>query len=173
MREICDVRPRPFSGTRPMGRARPGRCCQVRRHVQKFRREPRGILGRTRQAHRLDKTLYPGEGRILRAGRRAYPLVSRRHPERVGQLPRPASRHPRRPDGDRLGRRRPGRFEEHHLSRTLRRSLQILERAEGQWCEKRRPDHDLSADDPGNCRRRSGLCAYRGGAFGHFRRFFA
>ncbi len=51
----------------------------------------------------------------IRARRRPYPLVLRRHAERLGQLPGPASVVARRAGGDRLGRRRSRPVQAHHL----------------------------------------------------------
>ena len=80
--------------------------------------DPEKLLGRAGQAAALDQALHQGQGRQL-SRRRPHPLVRGRHAERLGQLPRPASRHARRPDGDHLGRRQPERAEAHQLWRGL------------------------------------------------------
>jgi acetyl-CoA synthetase len=50
---------------------------------------PGGLLGRARQAHRLDQALHQGEEHQLRSGQCLDQMVRGRHAERLGQLRRP------------------------------------------------------------------------------------
>ena len=70
-------------------------------------RRPRPILGRARQAHRLDQAVHQSPERRVR-GRCAHRLVRRRDAERVLQLHRSPFAAARRANRDPVGGRRPG-----------------------------------------------------------------
>ena len=132
----------------------------------------RPILGRARQADRLDQALYARSERLLRR-RRVDPLVRGRHAQRLLQLHRPPPRDARRPDRDPVGGRRPRRGPARHLPRTARERLPPRERAEGAGRQEGRPGHDLSADDPRGGGRDAGLRPHRRDPFGRVRRLLA
>ena len=133
----------------------------------------RGVLGRSGQAHRLDQGTGPDQGCRLRTRKRLDQMVRRRRAQRVVQLPRPASREARRPDGDPVGRRRPGRRQGGHLPRAPLASLQARQRPEIAGRQERRPRHDLHADDPGSRGRDARLRPDRRCSFGGLRRLLA
>ena len=132
------------------------------RLVREERCRPGRLLGRARQADRLDQAVFQGEEHLLRPRRHRHPLVRGRHAQRRRQLRRPAPRNARRSGGHPVGGRRSGRFPGDHLPRAARGSLPHGERPQGARRQARRPGDDLHADDP-----RSGLCDAR---FGEDRR---
>ncbi len=139
-----------------MGRAGVYQRRQIPRNVPAERRGSRRLLARAGQAHRMDQALHQGEERQLRLPRRLHQMVRGRLAQPLGQLHRPAPEGPRRPGGDHLGGRRPGRRQEDHLSRAARACLPHRQRHEGLRREEGRPGDDLHADDPGG-----GLCHAR------------
>ena len=83
------------------------------------------------QGRRLDwiKPYTRVKNTSLRLPRRLDQVVRGRQAQRLGQLHRPPPRHPRRPDRDHLGERRPGRRRAHQLPRAARRGLEVRQRA--------------------------------------------
>ena len=146
---------------------------EVYRDVQALGPGPGRVLGRGRQAHRLDQALHEGQEHLLRARKRVDQVVRGRHPQRVGQLHRPAPEDARRAGRDHLGGRRPHPRREDHLPPAARAHLQVRQRAQGQRRQEGRPRHHLPADDPGGRLRHAGVRAHRGGAFGGVRRLLA
>ncbi len=98
-------------------------------------------------------------------------VVRQRHPQRVGQLRRPARRQrARRPGRDPLGGRARGRHPLDHLRGAAGRGLQDRQRADRPRCERRRPRRDLHADDPRDGLHDAGLRPHRRPAHGGVRR---
>ena len=71
--------------------------------------DPDAFWGEHGQAARLDRALHPGQAHLLRLPQRLDQVVRGRQAQRLRQLHRPPPRHPRRPDRDHLGERRPAR----------------------------------------------------------------
>ena len=130
-------------GTRPLG---PLRRRNLPRLVRPLDRGFGGVLGRARQADRLDQALQQGEGRLLSRRRPPHPLVRGRHAQRLCQLRRPAPGGARRPGGDRLGGRRPGRGFDADLPRAARRRS----RASPTACSRSAPARATAS--PSTCR---------------------
>ena len=90
------------------GRRSPPRRMSARRaiaNVRTRRARPGRVLGGAVAAHRLDEAADQDQEHQLHR-RRLDQVVRGRHAERLGVVPRPASRDARRRDGDHLGRRR-------------------------------------------------------------------
>ena len=141
--------------------------------VQALGRGPQSVLGRDRQAHRLDQALHQGQEHLLCARQRLHQVVRGRHAQRLRQLRRPASEDPRRPGRHHLGRRRPDDGREDHLPPAARARVQVRQRAQGQWRQEGRPRHHLPADDPGGGLRHARLRPHRRGALRGVRRLLA
>ena len=135
-------------------------------------RRTRPVLGRARQAHRLDQAIYQSAERLLRR-RCPYRLVRGRHAQRLAQLHRPPPRRARRPDRDPVGGRRSRRGPPRHLPRAARGGVPARQCAEGAGREERRSRHDLPADDPRSGGRDAGLRPHRRDPFGRVRRLLA
>ena len=100
-------------------------------------------------------------------------MVRRRHAQRFGQLPRPASRQARRHRRDHLGRRRSAAAAQADLPRAARGSLPHGQCAESAGRRARRPGDDLHADDPRGGGRHARLRPDRRDPFGGVRRVLA
>ena len=139
--------------------------------VRGLDRRPGRVLGRAGQAARLDQALHPGEEHLVRLPQRLDQVVRGRQAQRRGQLHRPPPRHPRRPDRDHLGERRPGRLARTSATASCTREvskfanvLHALGVGEG------RPGRPLPADDPRGRLRHARLRPHRRGALGGLRR---
>ena len=111
---------------------------------------------------------------LLRLSRRIDQMVRGRHPQRLGQLHRPASEEARRPGRHHLGARRSERRSTpHHLSRALPRGEHLRQCAQVDGGEPRRPRHHLPADDPRGGLRHARLRAHRRHPLGGVRRLLA
>ena len=135
-------------------------------------RRSRPVLGRARQADRLDQAVYQGAERLVR-GRCSYRLVRGRNAQRLVQLHRPPSAAARRANRDPVGGRRSRRGSPRHLPRIARGGVPARQRAEGARRQEGRPRHDLSADDPRGGDRDAGLRPHRRDPFGRLRRLLA
>ena len=108
---------------------------------------------------------------VLRLSRCLDQMVRGRHPQRLGQLHRPASEGARRSGRHHLGARRPERRSApHHLSRAPSRGEYLRQCAQVDGGETRRPRHHLPADDPRGGLRHARLRAHRRHPLGRVRR---
>ena len=131
----------------PNGPSAPGSTGQVPGHVRRLDRRPRGLLGRARQADRLDQAVHPGQERL--ASRRAtsrsdgsrtasstsrYNCVDRHLAERGDQIAIIW-------EGD-----DPAESKPHHLPRAARRGLPLRQRAARRAASRR------ATASPSTCR---------------------
>ena len=125
-----------------------------------------------RLARELISWRTPVQERPRREQGAVLPLVRRRHPERLLQLPRPQRRgRPGRQDGDHLrGRRRRGHPGQ--LQGAARAHLQTGQRAQGARHRQGRPDRHLHADVDRGRGRDAGLRPGRRDPLGGVRRLF-
>ena len=120
---------------------------QLRRRLCAQRGGPGRLLGRDRQANRLDKALHAGERYELRARRLPHSLVCRWPTERFHQLPGPPIGSPPQHRRHHLGRRRPQRQPCHYLWRTVRTGEPLCRRVTATRRKEGRPRHPLPTHD--------------------------
>ena len=160
---------------RRLGQARLCRRREIPGDVRALDQGPRRVLGRARQAHRLDQAVHQGQEHLLRPAQRLDQMVrGRRHQRRASIASTGIS--PKRGDqtaiiweGD-----DPDEIRSTSPMRELHeRSLPLRQCAEGARRQEGRPRHDLPADDPRGGLRDAGLRAHRRGPFGRVRRLLA
>ena len=156
-----------------MGEARFRRRCRIQGDVRALDRRSGRLLGRARQAHRLDQALHQGEEHLVRSASRLDQVVRGRGDQRRAELHRPPSCEARRPGRHHLGRRRSQGRPQDHLSRAARTSVPLRQCAQSARRQEGRPRHHLSADDPRGDVRDARLRAHRRRPLGGVRRLLA
>ena len=136
-------------------------------------KDPDDVLGRARQAHRLDQALHPGEADVdftgdvrIRWFDDGVLNVSANCLDR--HLAKRGDQTAIIWEGD-----DPAKSTQDHLPRAARRGLPLRQRAEGARRQEGRPRHHLPADDPRGRRRHAGLRAHRRDPLGRLRRLLA
>ena len=148
--------------------------CTAEQYEALYRRsldDPDGFWAE--QAQRIDWVTGADEDRQLVLRSVGNQMVRGRCSQPVSQLRRPASARSRRRRRDHLGGRRARRHAAADLWRAARRGRADGERAEGARRAQGRPDHPLSADDPGGGGGDARLRADRRGAQRRLRRLLA
>ena len=146
---------------------------RIPRHVRARSPIPRRLLGRARQAHRLDQALHQGQEHA------PSPAMSRSNGSRTAHSTSPTTAStgisPSAATRSRSSGKAtiPHETEAHHLSRAARRGLPLRQCAEGPRRQEGRPRHHLHADDPGGGLRHAGLRPHRRDPFGGVRRLLA
>ena len=157
-----------------MGQTRLCRRRQISGDVRAVAEGPRRVLGRARQAHRLDQALHQGQERLVRSAQRLDQMVRGRRHQRRASIASTAicPSAPTRPRSS--GKATIPRKSKHityaELAEQVGRFANVLEGARRQ---EGRPRHHLSADDPRGGLRDARLRAHRRDPFDRVRRLLA